>query len=414
MTQAIAEVAELVRRETGIVLAAAQAGVLRAAVNRAAPGLDAAGFLRAAADPVHGRALVDRLIDEATIQETTFARDRAQFDAIAWRDLLRRAQAHRSGTIRVWSAGCATGEECYTLALLASEAFAPARAPVDVLGTDISAAALAAAAAGRYRERAVHALAEPLRLRYLDEQDDGTFGVGGRLRALVRFRHHNLAHDPVPPPGETGFDLVVCRNVLIYFPVPLVARLVGSFERSLCPGGEVLLGAADALQVTATQVPPSGARAARPAPPAGPSGRTLRRPLLPEQAPPRAQRLAAAVEAADRGEMDEAVSGVESLLREHPLDADAHFIHGLAALEAGLPALAVEALRRALYLDDGFALAAFTLGRAYDTLGDRAAARRAYERALRTLDPDDDTHELLLQQVDIGDIAAACRARLEG
>jgi chemotaxis protein methyltransferase CheR len=413
MTQALTKVAELVRQETGIVLAAAQVEALRAAVNRAAPGLDAAGFLREAADPVHGRALVDRLIDEATIQETTFARDRGQLDTIAWRDMLQCAQDHGSGTIRVWSAGCATGEECYTLALLATEAFAPERAPVDVLGTDISAAALTAAATGRYRERAVHALAEPLRLRYLEEQADGAFLVGGRLRALVRFRRHNLARDPMPPLGETGFDLVVCRNVLIYFAVPLVAEVVRSFARSLRPGGEILFGAADALQVTAARVTRPGLPI-RPPGPASPPGRPLRRPLLPRQTLPRAQRLAAAVEAADRGEMDEAVSEVESLLREDPLDADAHFIHGLAALEAGLPALAVQALRRALYLDTRFALAAFTLGRAYDTLGDRAAARRAYERALRMLDPDDDRHELLLQQVDIGDIAAACRARLEG
>jgi chemotaxis protein methyltransferase CheR len=413
MTQALAEVAELVRQETGMVLAAAHAEAIRAAVKRAAPGLDAAGFLRQAADPVHGRALVDRLIDEVTIQETTFARDRGQLDSIAWRDMLQRAQNHGSGTIRVWSAGCATGEECYTLALLATEAFAPGRAPVDVLGTDISAAALTAAETGRYRERAVRALAEPLRLRYLEEQADGTFLVGGRLRALVRFRRHNLARDPMPPQGEVGFDLVVCRNVLIYFAVPLVAQVIGSFVRSLSPGGEILFGAADALQVTAARVTRPGLPV-RPPGPVSPPGRSLRRPLLPRQTLPRAERLAAAVEAADRGEMDEAVNEVESLLREDPLDADAHFIHGLAALEAGLPGLAVGALRRALYLDTRFGLAAFTLGRAYDALGDRAAARRAYERALRTLDPDNDSHEPLLQQVDIGDIAVACRARLEG
>ena len=217
---------------------------------------------------------------------------------------------------------------------------------------------------------------------------------------------------------------MVCRNVLIYFPVPLVAYVIKSFERSLHPGGRILLGATDALQVTAARNAPSATRlaasagrpaasTARPATPAG-SGHTLRRPLLPEPALPRAQRLAAAVEAADRGEVADALAEVESLLKEDPLDADAHFLHGLAALEAGLPAVAVGALRRALYLDAGFALAAFTLGRAYDTLGDRRAARRAYERALRTLDPDDDNHELLLQQVDIGDIAVACRARLGG
>ncbi len=100
------------------------------------------------------------------------------------------------------------------------------------------------------------------------------------------------------------------------------------------------------------------------------------------------------------------------LLAGDPLDADAHFIDGLVALEARRPAEAAIALRRALCADAGFGLAAFTLGRAYDELGDTLAARRSYELSLRTLDPEDDRHAQILQQVDIGDIAAACRARL--
>jgi tetratricopeptide (TPR) repeat protein len=103
---------------------------------------------------------------------------------------------------------------------------------------------------------------------------------------------------------------------------------------------------------------------------------------------------------------------VASLLADNPLDADAHFVRGLVTLEAGEPDQAVAALRRALYADPTFSLAAFTLGRAHDALGDGPAARRAYERVLRTINPEDHRHELILQQVDIGDIAAACRARL--
>ena len=102
-----------------------------------------------------------------------------------------------------------------------------------------------------------------------------------------------------------------------------------------------------------------------------------------------------------------------SLLADGPLDADVHFIHGLVALEAGDPAQAAPALRRALCANSRLALAAFTLGRAYDALGDAPAARRAYEQALRTLDPQDQRQDRLLQQIDIGDIAAACRARLD-
>jgi chemotaxis protein methyltransferase CheR len=103
---------------------------------------------------------------------------------------------------------------------------------------------------------------------------------------------------------------------------------------------------------------------------------------------------------------------VASLLADNPLDADAHFVQGLVRLAAGEPASAATALRRALYIDATFALAAFALGRSYDALGDIPAARRSYEQALRTLDPDDHRHEMLLQQVDLGDIASACRARL--
>lgn len=411
MKNPLAEIAELILRETGVALPAAREAALRAAVDRAAPGLDPSAFLRATSDPVGGRALLERLIDQVTNQETTFVRDRRQLATIAWHNLLRGVHAAGSGTIRVWSAGCASGEEVYTLALLAAEALAPARPPVDVLGTDVSGAALTAAAAGRYRERAVRALDASLRQRYLDRQADGTYLVGDQLRALVRFRRHNLARGSFPPLGEVGFDLVICRNVLIYFEAPLVERVIDSLGRSLRPGGVLVLGAADALQ--RMTVPPA-VRSGGPGAGAESPKRPLRRPLGRRQQQPssRDEWLAAALDAADKGDREDALAAVATLLLENPLDADAHFVQGLVTLEAGEPAKAAAALRRALYTDASFALAAFTLGRSYDALGDGPAARRAYEQALRTLDPEDHRHELMLQQVDIGDIAAACRARL--
>jgi chemotaxis protein methyltransferase CheR len=359
---------------------------------------------------VRGRDLVERLIDEVTVQETTFVRDRDQLDAIPWHGLLRSARAAGSAVIRVWSAGCATGEEPYTLALLAAEAFAPAPAPVDVLGTDISGRAIAAATAGRYRERAVRALDAPLRRRYLEHQGDGSYLVSQRLRELVRFRQHNLVRDQVPPPGEAGFDLITCRNVLIYFDAPIAERAVERLDCSLRPDGKLLLGVADALrrtfQTTAREHLPDRPRAAKPAD---------RSPAPRPRTPPRESRsgrLAAALAAAGKGHREAALTEVQALLACNPLDTDAHFVYGLVVLEGGEPARAVAAFRRALYTDPTFALAAFTLGCAHDALGDRAAARRAYEQALRTLDPADIRHELLLQQIDIGDIAAACQTRL--
>jgi chemotaxis protein methyltransferase CheR len=402
---AAGQIADLIREQTGIVLPATRESAIIAAVARAAPGLDPAAFLRAASGPQGDRGLVHRLIDEVTIQETAFVRDRAQFDEIAWHGLLEADVAAGSRTIRVWSAGCASGEEAYTLALLAAEAFTPGPPPVDVLGTDVSSAALAAAAVGRYGERAVRGLEPSLRERYLDRQADGSYLVGHRLRALVRFRRHNLVRDPVPPLGESRFDLIVCRNVLIYFDAPTIAQVIESLERSLRRGGMLVLGAADALHRTAG--PPAPERQ-----PQRPLPRPPRRPQTRQPSPTREQRLAAALDAAGKGDSDGAMAQVGSLLSENALDADAHFIDGLVALEAGKPEQAAAALRRALFADSNFALAAFTLGRAYDVLGDTLAARRSYQLALRTLDPADDRHQQLLQQVDIGDIAAACRVRL--
>jgi chemotaxis protein methyltransferase CheR len=406
----IAAVAELIRRETGIMLTAVNETVVRSALRRAAPDLKPAEFLRAASDPVRGRDLVDRLIDEVTVQETTFLRDRDQLDSIPWHGLLRSARAAGSPVIRVWSAGCATGEEPYSLALLASEAFAPAPPPIDVLGTDISGGAIGAATVGRYRERAVRALDAPLRRRYLERQSDDTYLVGQRLRELVRFRRHNLVREPVPLPGEAGFDIITCRNVLIYFDALTAERVLERLDSSLRPDGKLLLGVADALRrplpVAAPKTRAERPRAAQP-------GR--RSPVPHPRTPPqesRERRLAAALAAAGQGQRDAALADVQSVLVRNPLDADAHFVYGLVVLEAGEPARAVAAFRRALYTDPTFALAAFTLGCAHDALGDQAAARRAYEQALRTLDPTDTRHELLLQQVDIGDIAAACQTRL--
>jgi chemotaxis protein methyltransferase CheR len=415
----IAQLADFIRSETGIVLSGSREPSLRAAVGRAAPDLSLNEVLAVIADPLRRPALVDRLIDEVTARETTFVRDRRQFDAIDWHGLLRRARAAGSDAIRVWSAGCATGEEPYTLAILAAEMLHEDWVPVDVLGTDISTAALAAAADGRYGQRSVRDLDARMRGDYFVRGAHGAYLVGDQLRKLVRFRRHNLVKDPIPPADEPGFDLIVCRNVLIYFEAQLAVRLIESFERALRPGGMLLLGSADVLQRTAARAhghaaQRSGSASARHQPMHQPMHQPLRQPLGREERPSREQRLAAALEAADRGDRNAALARVASLIKDNPMDSDAQFIRGLVTLEAGDPAGAADALRRALYVDADFALAAFTLGRAYDALGDEPAALRSYRQALRTLNPDDDRHNLMLQQVDIGDIAAACRTRLGG
>jgi chemotaxis protein methyltransferase CheR len=387
VNRALAKVAQLVHAESGILVKEGQYRTLQAAVSRASG--DPETFLQSASDPVARPQAMARLIDEVTIGETFFLRDRRQLGSIDWQAASRRAQDR---PIRVWSAACSTGEEPYSLAMLASEALGTRQPPIRVLATDISRPALEAARGGVYRARAVRDVEPELRRRYFHEQA-GSWVVDTELRACVEFASHNLVLDPIPPLGEAAFDLIVCRNVFIYFDAQTCERLLAALERALAPGGELVLGAADALCRTSPQLAQIAAR-----PVAGPKPSRKRAKPQPRrtvpaatQKPVRGRHLTIAPPAADAGEL---------------------FERGLLELEAGNPQDAIASLRQALYVDPRFGLAAFKLARAYEAAGDRAAAKRAYEQALRTLVHDHDRYESILGQVELADIAAACRARL--
>jgi chemotaxis protein methyltransferase CheR len=389
MSQALTRLARIVEEQTGIRTSERQHPALLAALGRAHPGTDPASFLRLATDPAEGPRVLADLVDEVTIKETSFLRDRRQLESIDWRAL----HAH-VGTIRVWCAACATGEEAYSLAMLAAEAFAPDVPPVDILATDISSAAIAAAERGIYRERAVRAI-EPLLLeRYLARVGAGVT-VGATLRGHVRFAVHNLVHDPIPPLGERPFDLIVCRNVLIYFDSETTDGLLTRLSQAVAPGGALLLGAADALSGATRRLARLTETPAKPPLPAMPVN-GFRGTL----------RASAETRTADT------VGDARRLTAADPLNPELQFVRGLVELDDGDPAAAVWSLRRALFLDPAFGLAAFTLGRAHDALGDTDAARRAYAQALASLDADDERYAHVHDQVDVSDIAVACAARL--
>lgn len=129
MTTSVDRLAELVTGESGIRFQANQHAGLVAALRRALPDTGPERFLEIARDPLARQHALATLIDEVTIKETSFLRDRAQLDAIDWHGLHDRARAAGRDTIRIWSAACATGEEPYSLALLASEAFGTTEPP---------------------------------------------------------------------------------------------------------------------------------------------------------------------------------------------------------------------------------------------------------------------------------------------
>jgi predicted TPR repeat methyltransferase len=315
--------------------------------------------------------------------------------------------------------------------MLAIESFGHDRPPVSILATDISERALHRAQEALYTERSTREIDATRRERFFIEQDRKR-AVGEQLRSMVRFRRHNLVADPAPPLGEVPFDLILCRNVLIYFGAATVEVVVKSLESALRPGGHLILGASDRLTSSARRfvdLAARGGQASRSALPGAckeqpqdrrrvprkPIGATERKGSSSAASPASRQwTVSDAQAAANVGDYAAAIGITGEILAINPLDAEAYFVQGLAELAADEPVLARESLRRALYIDPTFALAAFQLGRAQDICGDARAALRAYRRALSTLDPEDERYLHLLERVNVGDIAAACRARLGG
>ncbi|HUQ46389.1 MAG TPA: protein-glutamate O-methyltransferase CheR [Gemmatimonadaceae bacterium] len=185
----------------------------------------------------------DALVDALTIGETYFLRDPRQLAFLrgqAIPDLLH----HRSPdhVLSVWSAGCASGEEAYSLSILLHELGLGDRRRI--LGTDLSRRRLAAAKRGRYGKWSLRGVAPAMVNRYFQPCGSG-FEIVPLIRSAVRFEYLNLGAEFGALLGAGGFDLIVCRNVLIYFDSDTVARVSRALVERLSEGGWLLLGPSD-------------------------------------------------------------------------------------------------------------------------------------------------------------------------
>src|SRR5450631_109814 len=189
-----------------------------------------------------------RLLDVVTIQETHFFRNPPQIRALRNHVLpeLIRGSITRNRPLTIWSAGCSTGEEPYSLAMLVRELMPMAtREHVRIVGSDVSASALAFAEAGRYGPRAVQ-MADPIDLGRWFDTDRDSYVVRDDVRDLVELKLHNLITEP--PPFDAGeVDLLLCRNVTIYFNRATTKALMGRFHAALANGGYLFLGHSETL-----------------------------------------------------------------------------------------------------------------------------------------------------------------------
>jgi|GEM_PF-2491919 len=187
-------------------------------------------------------------ISAYTIHETYFFRDALQWNAIRTRVLPERIAARaNSKTLNIWSAGCSTGEEAYTAAIVLKDVLPDPAWNVKILGTDISADVIEKARQGIYREWSFRQTPLHVREDCFEPVSPASWKVRDVFAAPVRFEHFNLKTGDYPAParGLEDFDLILCRNVLIYFAREEMDLVLARLTACLAPGGYLALGPAE-------------------------------------------------------------------------------------------------------------------------------------------------------------------------
>jgi chemotaxis protein methyltransferase CheR len=194
----------------------------------------------------------DQIYDLVTTNETYFFREPAQLAAFADEivpEILERKSVKK---IRIWSAGCSSGEEPYSIAMLLAEAGYYERAAFEIFASDINQQVLAKARRGHYRESAFRATDGPLRDKYFTRNEDGSWHIHDDIRNRVSFGRLNLYDEPrVSLLGH--LDVIFCRNVIIYFDDQSKKVVVSNFYNRLTETGYLLLGQSESLISLSTQ-----------------------------------------------------------------------------------------------------------------------------------------------------------------
>jgi chemotaxis protein methyltransferase CheR len=254
-------IANLVRERSGLVLSNDKTYLVE---SRLAPTARKDGFasledlisaIRLRRDPK----LIDAVVDAMTTNETFFFRDKTPFDIFEQSILPDLVARKRGGTIKIWCAAASTGQEPYSLAMI-GEALAPklGGCKLEILGTDISERCLEKAKAGIYTQFEVQrGLPVQMLLKHFKKEGD-SWKIEERLKASIRYRTMNLLDD-FKSLGR--FDVIFCRNVLIYFDVPTKKAVLERMAQQVEGPGYLLLGAAETvLGITDTFKPIVGSR----------------------------------------------------------------------------------------------------------------------------------------------------------
>jgi chemotaxis protein methyltransferase CheR len=373
---------------------------------------------------------VETLASHLTVSETYFFREPGSF-AVLSREILPPLVARRASTtrsLRLWSAGCCTGEEAYSLAIACARGLPDLPTwRVSVLGTDINLKSLRKAETGVYGEWSFRNAPEWLRAPYFSPAPGKKFSVAPFVKSLVHFSYLNLAQDRYPSlHNEThALDVIFFRNVLMYFTPEHQARVAAALHRCLVDDGVLLVAPVEASSALFSmfkqerfgdvmvfrkatlpvQVPVAGQPTHTPAPVAHPppavahthatAARPRPRPAAIEAAqlasaprvvaPAGADALTLARRYANEGRLVEAAAACQNAIAADRSNPAAQFLHAVVCRELGRLDDAVAALGKVLYLDQDFILAHHTLGGLYRQLGKVRHSRRHLDIALQLL-----------------------------
>lgn len=387
------------------------------------------------------------LIDEITIGETYFFRYPEQFDALRQYLIPERvAQQRHDRTLRVWSAGCASGAEPYSLSIICRRDLTTLLRgwQVSILGTDINHRALAQARVGEFSNWELRTMSEEMKRRCF-RPSGKSWAIMPEYRKDLHFEHQNLVENVEPfTRAHAGmFDIVLCRNVMIYFAPEIMRRVIQSCRECLASGGWLLVGHAEPYLEIANFLSPvsiAGITAYRKEDEASVAAMTSRRwltdpssvlsetetglgfdsPIVAEpeftptwtvapQEQPMLERshavaphttmsaedhLAEIRRHVNEGDWTAALSACQLAISQRTLEPRLHYLHALISEHLGSESAAETALSRAIYLDRNFALAHYHLGRCLAHRGNRSAAARSFRNALRTLASSDDRNAL--------------------
>jgi chemotaxis protein methyltransferase CheR len=348
------------------------------------------------------QSLWQRIIRMATVGETYFFRDRSQLNAlqnIILPGLIveRRLQGRKQ--LRLWSAGCATGEEPYTLAIILRELIPDfATWNISILATDLNMSHLDRAKEGKYRPWSFRAESPAQVREHWFTEEDGNYQIDPSIRSMVTFAPLNLASDEYPSfsSGTLDMDIILCRNVLIYFDNLTIAAVIKRFQAALSPQGWLVLGHAESAHIVNGQFEPRNFEHAVlyqkypvPEPSHASCPDVIEAPIISDTVLPPSKSLSnltATPRPVKKRKVDVgAITAEEEQDPWEPALLAANKEQWSEALHQGQVQAALSSLRQSIYCDREFVLAHFVLGEIYEQQGQFKKAFYQWKQAYNVL-----------------------------